>query len=198
MKIIKEHFTNPIPRAVALKRSIAGPRTPISMPRVLVGKERYDPKNIGKLHVTLDTNVVIDALIAMKKVDEANDREEASREVIKLLEENKFLVCMNSWLKQEYETIIKELVSKRQIFESHGALVMQIVLDNSFFVRTSVMGAHIAKSFSDDHLFDGTTADYLVTSDKNDVNTERVISKQKNFQQIVSPQEFIRQICSKL
>ncbi len=193
MRIIKDHFKNPILRKIAPGRHIAGPRTSISMPRILVGKERYEAKNIGKLHVTLDTNVVIDALIAMKKIDRANDREKASRQIIKLLEQHKFLVCMNSWLKLEYENIIKKLVSKDEIIESHGVFVMKVIIDDSFFVRMSVAGSHISESFHDDHLFDGTIGHYLITSDNGDVNTEKVRSRQKNFNQIISPQEFIKQ-----
>lgn len=190
---IKDHYKNPTPRQIAAPRQIAEPRTPITIPRTLSGKERYEPQNIGKLHVTLDTNVVIDALVALKKEGKANDRERASKKIIDYLVESKFLICLNSWLKEEYETITRKLIKEGKIRESDVTFVLKTIIGHSFFLRMAVVGSHIAQDFNDDHLFDGTLGDYLVTSDKDDVNTPKVVSQQKNFKKILNPQEFVKE-----
>lgn len=184
-KQLVEKYKNPVFRKPALNRQpITQPRKPITQPRKPVGFI-----DDGKLRVVLDTNIFINAV---KK--EENQVQRNCMEVIELWKTDQFALGMQYILFEEYQKTGVALAQKGLIHNDIFNELMNLVREKGFFHRVLVTKQHHAGSYKDDHLFDGLSADYLVSEDKKDVVSPKVISAQASYRNIVTAEEFLENI----
>ena len=175
-----ESYRNPVGRRPATGRKLAIGRKPA------VGRVPIGFLADGKIHVVLDTNIVVNAL-----KHEENQTQKDCKYIIKLWKDGRFELGINGLLFEEYrltgEALAKKGIIKVPLFND----LIRLIGEKAFSHRVRVEKQHVSKSYKDDHLFDGICADFLVSEDRKDVVCNKVMSAQAGYKNIVTASEFL-------
>lgn len=174
-----------MPRQIAHNRLPAIGRLP-----AINRKAIPNPPNDGKLIAILDTNVVVDGLIARHEGRSAD----VCYKILEKLESNHFHLAMNSYLLEEYSRVLGgKATVKTKVNTTDVSELINYVTSYGYFGRLLVDKDDISRDRDDNILFDGSqmlSANYLVTSDWNDLNPAKLKNKPGNVI-IVKPADFI-------
>lgn len=163
-----------MPRLPANNRLPAINRRPVIIPRKVLGFQ-----NDGKLHVVLDTNIIIYGLKAKSKEIGADSREKNCLKILKAWEEGRISVGFNHLLFKEYSKISEPGISE----------ILKLA-EKSPFLRMLVDPPDASKDKNDNHLFNGLSADYLVSENWKDIRPDK-LKIFPPYKSIMKPEDFI-------
>lgn len=141
----------------------------------------------------LDANIVIGALPTQNGIQLSRD-EVSCKKIIEVWKGGGFELGINAMLMDEYRRVGERMITERKLVSKPFNELMEIIQKNAYCFQMVVTKRHIARSYKDDHLFDGMQAEYLV-SDDDGVTRQKIGSvQQKNYQRILGSTEFVAEL----
>ncbi|MEK9156896.1 MAG: PIN domain-containing protein [Patescibacteria group bacterium] len=181
---IPDIYKNPVQRRPAGPRPPAGPRKPITIPRKPSGFIAD-----GKLHVVLDTTIIIGALPTQNGIQEPGSGA-ACKKVIEVWRNGGFSLGLNALLMDEYRRVGERIITEGKLVSQPFNSLMEVLQKDAYCFRMVATKQHIAPTYKDDHLFDGIQAEYLVSDDKGVIKA----ALQKNYKKILSSTDFVTEL----
>lgn len=175
-----------MPRKLANNRSLAIGRKPAT------GRQQIGFTNDGKIHVVLDTNVPINAIWALSKGNMATQTEKDCLVIINLIFDYKVTIGIDARLFKEYNDKAGQHLTKGLIKPEDVNYVLKIVGSNPKAFRMLVDPPKASPDPDDDILFDGLSADFLISDNLKDVKPERLLKGIRTpYANTVSPTQFV-------
>lgn len=173
-------------RKLARNRMIAVGRKP-AMGRQIIGFI-----NDNKIHVVLDTNVPINAIWALSKGMAATQTEKDCLTILNTINKKKIIIAINGKLYKEYQNKANEHLKTGKIKPEDVNFILKVLTDNHVAIRLLVDPQKVSRDIDDDILFDGLTADYLISDNLKGVKPERLLPGRKTpYANTLSPSNFV-------
>ena len=177
-------YKHPVGRKLAVGRVLAVGRIPA------VGRKRIGFIDDGKLHIVLDTNIVINALIAKRKGGSATQKEKDCLTIIEVWEKDVFALGIQGILFAEYQSVGEKRAREGKISSSEYGRLISLIEKRGYAFRVMVTKQHLpSNSYKDDHLFDGLAGDYLISEDEG-VLKQQIKNPYRNYKKISNAANF--------
>lgn len=147
-----------------MPRQLAIGRLPAAGRKLALGRKPVGFINDGKIHIVIDTNIVIYALEALFKKSNATQIEKDSLEIIHLIERDIVVTGINAKLFAEYRKVAERIVVEFRATSQDLNYIMNLIENKSVVVRMLVDPLRVSPHKNDDILFDGLGTTYLISN----------------------------------
>ncbi len=160
------------------------------------GSRRINFGNDGKPHAVLDTNILLNAMWALQKGSGATAGEGACLQIIEAVADQRITIAMTSRVKEEYLRKAAEHAAKGKLRQTNVEKVLRVldgpnIVDFRFIVDHA---GHVESDPDDDVLFNGLSAEYLVSADKHLFGRDVRRWNRSPYGRIMRPIEFVKTV----
>jgi predicted nucleic acid-binding protein len=176
-----------------MPRQKAEGRVPAIGRKPAEGRVRWGFPEDDKVHAVLDTNVIIYALEALYKKQEASQIEIDSLKILQVVSMGDIVVGINGALFAEYRSVAERKIAEGRANPSDANAIIGLIETKSVAVRLPIVHQRFSTHENDDILFDGLSTSYLVSNNLKHVAPAKLI-RPSSYAKTLTPTDFIAEM----